>query len=75
VVRAFFGGCAAGTPEQCQQAQRYDQCRDDLPELSKSFRNLDAEATPGSPADSSARSPASRRRWETVASAAGIRLD
>jgi len=45
-----------------------------LPGASKAFENLDAEATPVSPRFISSIA-AERRRWEPVASAAGIRLD
>jgi tripartite-type tricarboxylate transporter receptor subunit TctC len=77
VVRAFFGMVApAGTPAGIV-ARLNTAINAALlsPDLQKTFESLGAETTPGSPADFAASIATERRRWETVANAAGIRLD
>ena len=77
VVRAFFGVVApASTPApivSLLNAVINDAVK--APELQKTFEGLGAELVPGSPADFAASIATERRRWDTVANAAGIRLE
>jgi tripartite-type tricarboxylate transporter receptor subunit TctC len=77
VVRAFFGVVApAGTPAAVVgKLNATINAALTSSELRKTLESLGAETEPGSPADFAAAMATEHRRWETVATAAGIRLE